>query len=275
MTKKRKAYNAGLFYPKDIKSLNNLLDKLFEQAELYLKKKFSYNKEILGIVSPHAGFKYSGKTAAIAFSNIIDRKFNKVFILSPSHREFFKGVSIYSGTSYETPLGEVEVLQFDKEQLEEYSSIFFSDVGHAEEHGIEVILPFIQKVNSNFQLIPLVFGEQNDQTIFEVSRFLSDNADSNSLLIASSDLSHFYNHAKANEMDLIIENCINNFNIDGLSESIYSGTCEACGFAPIISVMTAIQKIGLSESKVLYRTDSSEESKDYNSVVGYLSAIFN
>ncbi|MBU0561363.1 MAG: AmmeMemoRadiSam system protein B [Bacteroidetes bacterium] len=267
--KVRKPAVAGTFYPYNSDELKKTLSQLLE--ENIPDKNY---KDIFGIVSPHAGYVYSGKSAAFAINAIKNQKFTTAIVISPSHREYFKGVSIYNGDFYETPLGKIEI---DKELSDQFlsgsESIFYSEQGHRNEHALEVQLPFLQMINENFKLVPLVIGDQGKKYIDELASKLAEVRTLDSIIIASSDLSHFYSREIANNLDSNVENRINRFEYNELLEDLVDGKSEACGGGGIVALMKAADICGFTKAEVISRTDSGDVSGDISGVVGYLSAV--
>jgi len=261
---------AGYFYPKDEKSLRKTIESFF--TEVKYEQEFGH---IYGIIAPHAGYTYSGLTAAYAYKLIHGKKYNTVVILSPSHREYFNAISIYSGDAYKTPFGEVEVNSELAEKLVKDSKyISRGEEGHRAEHALEVHIPFLQVALGKFSIIPIVMGDQNIKLIDELADKLSKIVDEKTLIVASSDLSHFYSSALADKLDGRIEERIRNYDYDGLWDDIKSKKSEACGGGLIVCLMKVMKKAGIENSSVLYRCNSGDVSGDYSEVVGYLSAVF-
>ncbi len=270
----RKPAVAGMFYPNDKIELLENLQMLFQQADNI--KSIPVSSEIKGIIAPHAGFIYSGKTAAKAYSYLKNSNIYKVIIISPSHREYFPGISIYDGDFYETPLGEIKINEEIRKELTFRSKfIFEGEFGHKQEHALEVQLPFLQFVLQNeFELIPIVMGDQKDGYVDELAKLLSKIDLQNVLIIASSDLSHYYSQKDAEFLDSRVEKHIKEFNIKQLINDNNRKLVEACGIGPIISLMKTMQNVGITNSEVVYRTNSGKTSLDFHQVVGYLSAVF-
>ena len=161
----RKPVVAGQFYPASKSKLEAEVKTLLSISD----SKKSFNN-ILGIVSPHAGYIYSGRTAAYGFNLLKDKNIETVIIISPSHREYFPGVSVYEGDAYETPLGVVEVNKEIVQKLTEESKIIFKGIeGHREEHAVEVQIPFLQIVLEDFKIVPIVIGDQGDLFVNELA----------------------------------------------------------------------------------------------------------
>ncbi|MFN4111780.1 MAG: AmmeMemoRadiSam system protein B, partial [Ignavibacteria bacterium] len=184
--------------------------------------------------------------------------------------------SVYNGSAYQTPLGIVQIDQDLREELKDYNSILeFSKRGHGREHALEVQLPFLQVALSEFKLLPIVMGDQGKDFAFSLAEVLAEVLkNKNILMVASSDLSHYYSHDIANSLDSRIEKLINNYDEETLIDELEEEKVQACGGGPIVAVMRASKLLGANKSKVLYRNDSSEASGDKHQVVGYLSAAF-
>lgn len=269
MIKVRDSQVAGMFYPSDPKELRKLI--LGYLKEVNNNEKFDH---VAGIVSPHAGYVYSGKTAAWAYKTIESAKYENVIVISPSHREYFKGVSIYPGNAYKTPLGEIQINKKLRQKMVEASDLIFEGIqGHGSEHALEVQLPFLQVILANFQLIPLVIGSQSRETVDELAKVLAEVVDDKTLIVASSDLSHFYSKSRANIIDSRVIESINYFKYDELQNDLEQKRCEACGGGGIVAMLKALKMKNYSHSKVIQRSDSGDVTGDEKEVVGYLSAI--
>jgi AmmeMemoRadiSam system protein B len=260
---------AGYFYPAE-------KEKLAADISLMLnltKPEKIYNN-IFGIVSPHAGYIYSGKTAAYAYNLLKGKSYTTVMVISPSHAEYFPGISIYDGDAYETPLGIVEINQSMVERLVEGSAAIFRGLqGHRREHALEVQIPFLQSVINKFKIVPIVMGDQSKRFIDELAQKISEVADDKTLVVASSDMSHFYSAVEADRLDSVVEKRINDFDYENLMKDIDTRECEACGAGPIIAMMKAASLKNINNSVVLNRSDSGDVTGDKSEVVGYLSAV--
>jgi len=268
MSKIRKPVVAGLFYPADPNELDKELSLLLSLAEPLLNP-----DSVTGIISPHAGYIYSGRTAAFGFKVLKNKNIKNVIIISPSHHEYFRGISIYDGDAFETPLGVVEINnEISAKIIEGSKNIFFGINGHREEHAVEVQIPFLQNVLNDFKIVPIVMGDQNAVYVSELAERLAKVIDDYTVIVASSDLSHYYSKDKAFKLDSIVEEKIKQFDFNGLQFDIDNRVCEACGGGPIISMMKAAFLSGKNKSVILNRSDSGDTSGDNNQVVGYLSA---
>ncbi len=263
---------AGFFYPSDRQELEKTCRDLMEKAREHLA---SPQERVFGVIAPHAGYQYSGYTAAHGYSLLRKGDYETVVVISPSHREYFEGISVFSGRAYSTPLGEIEV---DKDMRDSFlelagESVIESRAGHKTEHALEVQLPFLQLALGEFRLLPIVMGDQRPDYCRTLGNVLGDLANGKStLVVASSDLSHYYSYDTANEMDRICADHISRLDPDGLLADLGKGNCEACGGGPIASCLFAATKVGAQRSKVLYHCNSGDTTGDKSGVVGYLSA---
>lgn len=266
----RRPVVAGYFYPNNPNELISDIDSYIQNIPPLLAV-----NDIHGLIAPHAGYVYSGKTAAFGYSELKGKHYKTVVVLAPSHKDFFKGACIYNGTAYATPLGNIEI---DKEAsnkiLNECHSVFMGTQGHNQEHSLEVQLPFLQIVLGDFKLVPIVIGEVKRNEIDELASALAGSVTNDVLVVASSDLSHFYPVKLADILDKRIADLIESFDIEGLYNAAMRKEIEACGILPIVILMKTMKLIGVNKSSVLYRNNSGDTSGDYSEVVGYLSAIF-
>jgi AmmeMemoRadiSam system protein B len=261
---------AGLFYPAGYWKLKEQLQILLENS--VPGKNFD---NIVGLIVPHAGYIYSGRTAAYAYNLVKDKTINNVVIISPSHREYFPGVCIYEGDGYETPLGKVPVNREMTDELTRENKFVYKGVkGHGNEHAVEVHIPFLQYIIQNeFRIVPVVMGDQSGIFIDELAVRLSAVVDESTLIIASSDLSHFFNRKDADRLDSIVEKRINDFDYQGLQHDLEKRICEACGGGSIVALMQTAALINKKNSFVIHRSDSGDVTGDLEEVVGYLSAV--
>jgi len=264
------AAGVNSFYPDDPDELRQQVNELLERAPI--KK---VQGEIKGIVAPHAGYIYSGYTAAVAYKLLKGKTFETVAIISPSHRDRFEGISIFDGKGYRTPLGIVEVDTDLREELLNVDGIIVqSNLGHRSEHALEVQLPFLQTVLKDFRILPIVMGEQ-DQEYCEVlgealSKVLQNK---NALIVASSDLSHYHDYATATKLDSLVVDSVGKLDFHGLLNKLEKQQCEACGGGPIAAMLIAAIKLGANRAEVVHYCNSGDVTGDRSWVVGYLSAV--
>jgi AmmeMemoRadiSam system protein B len=260
---------AGLFYPAREAQLKDEVNTL-----LNLTGETRSIDRLFGIIAPHAGYIYSGRTASYSYNLLRGRKIETVIIISPSHSEYFKGSCIYQGDGYITPLGTVEI---DKELGEKIisscSTVFLGINGHQKEHAVEVHLPFLQVLISPLKIVPIVMGDQEKIYVEDLAQGIASAMGENSIILVSSDLSHFYNVDQADKLDSLVQKYVSELDHEHLMQSLAAGKCEACGGGPIAVLMKAAELKGVRKSEILHRSNSGDISGDFNEVVGYLSAV--
>jgi len=269
----RKPVVAGMFYPSNPHELGSLVHTYIGNVE-----KSSIDGKIVALISPHAGYVYSGQVAAYAYKLVEGMEFDDVIVIAPSHRVDFVGASIYDGEGYETPLGIVAIDRELSRKMTEGSKIIeFIPQAHAREHSLEVQIPFLQSVLRGFSLVPMVMGPSWN---LEVCRHLSQAIIKSlegrrALIIASSDLTHSYNYRQVVKQDKLLAHHIDAFNITGLTEDLRKRKCQACGGGPMVVAMMTAQGLGAQRGKVLMLTNSGDvtgRKNPGNYVVGYMAA---
>jgi MEMO1 family protein len=259
---------AGMFYPSDEYKLEDTIRILLAESQTGFS-----NDNIFALIAPHAGYVYSGRTAAAAYNTIAGKNFNTIIIISPSHREYFSGISVYKGDAYKTPLGTIPINSSLRDELTSDDKILFQGIeGHRQEHAIEVQLPFLQYMFKDFSIVPIVIGDQRREFVYHLAEKISSLKTNNILFIASSDLSHYHNHTDAEKLDSIVERRIKSLDYETLQRDLELNSCEACGGGCIVSILKAAHAINKKNAEVLDRCDSSFVTHDENEVVGYLSA---
>jgi MEMO1 family protein len=260
---------AGAFYPASSARLESTINELADEVPA---RKFS--GKMLAIIAPHAGYQYSGLTAAYAYKLLQGLSFQTVVVVSPSHREYFNGISIYNGAAYQTPLGTMKIDEPLRAALASTGGIISSSArGHRAEHAVEVHLPFIQKFLGNVNILPVVMGDQRREYCTHLGEKLGEALKGKSaLLVASSDLSHFHPGSVANGLDSIAVRDVETFDPDKLIDDLESNRTEACGGGPIASVLIAAKVLGGTSVTILDHRNSGDVTGDQSSVVGYLSA---
>ena len=262
---------AGMFYPEQKISLDQDVAMVLEES-----REIDLPGEVIGLVVPHAGYMYSGGVAARAYRQIVDSSIDVVVVIAPSHCEYFTEISIYDGYAYSTPLGTLPVdTELAKSLADQSPQIVLSEKGHRfEEHALEVQLPFLQKSIDDFRFVPIVMGEHSQDNIQSLANALANVLkDQRALIVASTDLSHFYDDEKANSLDQVVVDNIENFDDEQLFQDLQNGECEMCGGGPAIAAMKACKLLGANKSQVLLYRNSGDITGDRQEVEGYLSAI--
>ncbi len=262
---------AGMFYENSPDVLRNNIVKLLDKAHVPASV-----QAVCGIVAPHAGYIYSGQTAAHAYKILKGKKYDCIVAIGPSHREYFDGISVYPGDAYRTPLGEVPVnCEIRSELINSNKSIFSADEGHRMEHSVEVQLPFLQFLFKDLSFVPVIMGDQRRELCYELSDALAKVLEHrNVLMVASSDLSHYHPAGEAEMMDKKVIRAIEKFDPDAFISSLEEESFEACGGGPVAVVMKTALKMGAKRAEVLNYSNSGDITGDRRSVVGYLAAAF-
>jgi AmmeMemoRadiSam system protein B/AmmeMemoRadiSam system protein A len=231
---------------------------------------------LVALISPHAGYVYSGPVAAHAYKLLEDRAFDTVVVIAPSHHAVFSGVSVYDRGGYRTPLGLVPLdTAFIAALKAADSKIRYVSGAHKKEHSLEIQLPFLQTLMPGFKLVPLVMGQQDLSTCRRLAGALAECAENRSvLLVASSDLSHYHSRGEARKLDEQVAARVAGFDPEGLDSDLARGESEACGGGPMVAVMLAAEKLGARRAQVLKLRDSGDVSGDVSRVVGYMAAAF-
>jgi len=230
------------------------------------------------IIVPHAGYRYSGQVAAFAYRLLESSSYKRVILIGPSHRAAFPGVSVNLQSGYQTPLGTVKVdVAVARKILEAGPDVHFYKDVHSMEHSLEIQLPFLQTVLHNFSIVPILMGTQDFNTCKMLSNVLIRIMPSlkDTLLLASSDLSHYHSYADAKRLDSRFIGFVKNMDPEGLYQALRSGRCEACGGGPVISVMLVCKALGVNKAVVLKSANSGDVTGEKDRVVGYMAgAIF-
>jgi AmmeMemoRadiSam system protein B len=248
---------AGMFYPRDPSHLEQLLNKFFSGSGAPVDAK--------GIVAPHAGYIYSGEVAARAYAAIPPDFSGTFVVIGPSHRGYRTAVS---SVSWETPLG---ILDTDPEFVAALD-IERDEFSHADEHSLEVQMPFIKFRFPRAQIAPVMMGEQDrhSATVLAgkiVSAVKATGRDVR--VVASSDFSHYVPEARARENDLYAIEPLERLDTEEFYRRIEERKISACGYGPIAAMAAACQALGGTKGKLIRYSTSGEVTGDLREVVGY------
>lgn len=267
----RKSVIAGTWYTGNAGALRREIQKYLDEAHL---------PELKGrpaaLVSPHAGYVYSGPVAAFGYKLLKKGEFEKVIVVGPSHRAYFRGAALYGAGGFETPLGVVETDSgLEAAIAGTVPTIKSAPDLHAQEHSIEIQLPFLQVVLGGFRFVPVLMGDQSKSTCEAVARaIIPAISDGKTLLVASSDLSHYRPYDSAVKIDRVVLERIVSMDADGLLNDLETGSAEACGGGPIAVAIMVSKKLEAKKGTVLKYANSGDVSGDRSGVVGYVSAVF-
>jgi len=264
---------AGAFYPANAGELTNMVDGFLAAA------KVPTVGEPVALVVPHAGYNYSGAVAAHSYAVLKGRKLSRVVVIAPSHFEYFPFAAVYDGDAYATPLGSIPVDKDFAARLAKGPLVQLSSRGHIPskgqaEHALEVELPFLQRVLGQFSLVPVVMGDQSYEASRALGVALAQLVKGNeTIIIASSDLSHYHPYEQAVHLDGKTLHAIEAWDYLTMWRSFRLGAWEACGGGPIITVMIAAERLGATLALVLKYANSGDTTGDRGRVVGYGAVV--
>jgi AmmeMemoRadiSam system protein B/AmmeMemoRadiSam system protein A len=264
----RKSVCAGSWYDNNPEALSRQLDRYLLQAESPAP-----TEGIIGLIVPHAGYVYSGQIAAFAYRLIHGINYDTVIIIGTAHRFGFRGCSIYPKGGYETPFGVAEIDEVLASEISKVSGFKFVPKAHAGEHSVEMQVPFIQKVLPKAKIVPIIMGAPSEKTISSlVEAFAKTLSGKKALIIASTDLSHFFPKEKANTVDAETLALIESLDTDTIIKKMERRENIMCGGGPVAAVLLYARKIGDAKVETLKYADSSQVGGDESRVVGYMAA---
>ena len=268
-SKVREPAVAGQFYPGSEKALRETVSSMLAKVE-----PIDLKGRVVGLISPHAGYVYSGQVAANAFRTVEGKQFDAVIVVAPSHHMYFDGSSIYREGPYRTPLGLIEIATDLADAIAGAdASVQFRPEAHAREHSLEVELPFLQVALPGFKIVPIVMGDQSLASSKRLAAaIVTATKARNVLLVASTDLSHFHDYDEAVRLDNIVIDDVKRYNPEELAKDLDTRRCEACGGGPVLTVMLAARDLGATRAVVLKYANSGDVTGDSSGVVGYMAA---
>lgn len=271
---KRKAAVAGRWYPGIAGALSRDVDEYLAAADVEL------SGPVRAIIAPHAGLMFSGRIGAWAYKTARS-DYDVLFLVGPSHYVGFEGFSVWTGGPFESPLGDAPIAAGASAALLRAPLAVDLPDAHLREHSLEMQLPFVCRVLAGIPIVPVVIGYQTRETIEALAEALAAAARPHrALLIASTDLSHFFDAPTAASLDGRVLRHVAAFDAAGLLELFEQypegerGRYVACGGGAAIAVMSAARALGAADGRVLKYGHSGEVSGDHEAVVGYLAAAF-
>jgi AmmeMemoRadiSam system protein B len=269
MPRTRPSILAGEWYPENPDELRALIKGYLDRVP---RQKTS--GKVIGLICPHAGYIYSGFTAAHGYRQLAGNSFDVVAILSPFHSYPAGRYMIHTASAYETPLGEVPVAVDLVERL--MTQIEITKLPGESEHSIEIQLPFLQMTLGAFSILPIMVGGadvwQVEDMVQAIVKILEDK---NALLIASTDMHHLHSVDAVKAGDAKVAAALEHFDLKGIRTVLEPDECTVCGKVPVSIVSGAAQKMGAERVEILYRSNSRDEYKgEYSGTytVGYCSA---
>ncbi|MCP5095976.1 MAG: AmmeMemoRadiSam system protein B [Chloroflexi bacterium] len=264
---------AGMWYPGQADQLRQTVQRYLNQVDVE-----EINGRVLGLLVPHAGYRYSGQVAAHAFHYTNGLSPELVVVLSPYHRTHHAALLTSGHESYATPLGNVIVDVDARQQLNTYlqNKLGFGllPIQNDGEHAIEIELPFLQTILSEFNLLPIMIREQTASVAKAVGEGLAELAvNKRILIVASSDLSHFFDQTEALLFDKELLRRVESFDPDGVISAESEGMGFACGRGAISAMLWAAKLLGSDSIRIVHQATSGDVTNDYSSVVGYGAAV--
>jgi MEMO1 family protein len=238
-------------------------------------------KRLQAIIAPHAGMMFSGPVAAYAYSAAAQHEFDVAVLIGPSHFAAFEGAALWPEGAFDSPLGPAPVDVTGAKALAESPIVHPLLSAHRREHSLEMQLPFLRRVHPSLPIVPVLIGFQNRATIDALADAVARAfAGRRALLIASTDLSHYFDAQTAATLDARVQRCVTDFDADALLDLFERypeherGRYVACGGGAAIAVMKAARALGATDGRVLHYAHSGQVSGDYDGVVGYMAAAF-
>lgn len=253
---------AGLFYPADAQELRT-------QVHHYIDRVAANDEPApKAIIAPHAGYIYSGPVAGSAYARLkkVAGRIHRVVLLGPAHRVAVRGLALPSAKSFLTPIGSVAIDQEAAETLLALPQVSVNDATHADEHSLEVQLPFLQEILGKFSLVPLVVGDATAEQVAEVLETVW--GDDDTLIVISSDLSHYLDYDTASALDRRTSDAIESLEYEKISYD------QACGCIPVSGLLHVVRKKGLHGRTIDLR-NSGDTAGSHDRVVGYGAYVFN
>jgi len=266
---------AGQFYPSAREGLSRQIQDL-------LKPDFSQEEEraeadCLACMVPHAGYIYSGSVAAQTLSRIKIK--DKIILLGPNHTGYGAQFSIVKEGAWQTPLGEVPIdSELAENILKECKYLEEDSLAHAHEHSLEVELPFLQYINEKIKIVPIAFFPDEINILQEIGRSIATvikklNLQSSTLLVASSDMTHYEPQAQAQEKDNQAIQAILELDEKSLLKKIRELEISMCGYVPVAVMLVAAKELGAKKARLVKYMTSGDVTQDTSSVVGYAGVI--
>jgi hypothetical protein len=258
---------AGMFYPADETSLRKTVNFLLASAEAP-----PVEGKLLALISPHAGYEFSGRIASFSYKHLKERDIKTVILIGPSHHALLNGASVYTKGSFKTPLGNVRIDEkLAGSLLNEKVQVTFRPDVFEKEHSLEVQLPFLQETLKDFKVVPILLGSPTQASFEHLTEKISEILIKNdkAILIASSDLSHYHDYNAAAAMDKKIIDAIARMSVEDVQRYLTTGECEMCGGYPVLYTMVIAKRLGATNGMIYAYENSGDVTGNKSSVVGY------
>ncbi|MBC8450263.1 MAG: AmmeMemoRadiSam system protein B [Chloroflexi bacterium] len=263
---------AGSWYPGTERELRQTLEGFFAHVP-----EQPLEGRLLGLIAPHAGYVYSGQTAAYAYKQLAGAAYDTVVVMSPNHRAFWGAdVVVSTATHYETPLGLVELDKPFVDRLAE--RVELSGVPRDDEHSLEIQLPFLQYVLGDFRLVPVMLNTDRPAAARRLGGTLAELVEASEaavLLVASTDLHHIPDYGEVLRRDRAVVEALLSYDMARIEKVLTEPGCSVCGRMPVIALLEAARALGADRVQVLHQTTSGDVTGDRRPgqyTVGYLAA---
>lgn len=265
---------AGTWYPATAAALAEKVQSHLDGVPSQPADALPADADVVALIAPHAGLMYSGPVAAHAYRLLSARQYDSIVLVGPSHYVGFEGASVWSAGAFETPLRNLAIDEELADAIRSACSVLQDyQPAHHREHSLEMQLPFLASLAPSTPIVPIVMGFQSRETAFAVGDAIANGTRGRRVLIvASSDLSHFYDAGTAAQLDALVMARVDALDDEGLMALLEHRADHACGGGPIVSVLRAARQMGATRSRVLHYADSGDVSGDKSSVVGYMAA---
>ena len=280
---RRKPSVSGIFYSSNKEQLVDELkgcftNKIFGPGRL---PPSDQARKIYGMVSPHAGYLYSGSVAANGYYSVSSSKFNNVILVGPNHYGLGSSVATTMNGIWESPIGDVMVNpQVAKDIASRATSMDFDEFAHSRDHSLEVQIPFLLFTTEKFRIVPIILTNQDEYLALELGSAISDTVSEyiskgdEFMLIASSDFTHYESNSEAHRKDSQLIKSILTLDITAFYYTLRQYNVSACGYGAIATVMVAAKNLGATRGELIRYATSGDVTGDKSSVVGYSSILF-
>jgi len=263
----RKPAVAGAFYPADPQTLSEMVTGMVDEL--------ATKTEVVGFVSPHAGYVYSGQVAGAVISRV--SLGDTCIMLGPNHTGLGKPFSLWSGDDWETPMGQVAIDETLRQELLSNSAYLAGDTdAHRHEHSLEVQLPFLQHFKPGIKIVPIILGSSTPddyQSLGEELANVISASERHTTILVSSDMTHYESQSSAEHKDKLAIEAVLALNGEALVNRIAEFNITMCGYAPTLVLIAAAKKLGATTGELIRYQTSGDTSGNYQSVVGYAGII--
>ncbi len=268
---------SGTFYSDQKNQLNQEIKNCFSN-EFGPKDRLPVtdSKKVYGILSPHAGYAYSGPVAAQSYHAISKKKYDLAIIIGPNHWGIGVDIATLKDCIWQTPLGDIEVDSKAVKDIVMYDEIIEVDFdSHTKDHSLEVQIPMLQSIYQDIKILPILLKDQDKDTAEKIGNAVAKVASKKkAIIVGSSDLTHYEPNQYAHGQDLALLETVKELDVEEFYSVLHKKGVSACGYGAIAATMTACKKLGATKGQILQYATSGDITGDKSSVVGYGSVVF-